>query len=171
MCAECGFDYDGTPAATAATAIRDLPRRYRPGLTRGLPGEDLDALVRVRPADSTWSALEYACHVRDVLSLYDDRIATVIRERQPELSAMRRNEVVVERSYNTQAPIAVLDDIAVNAGALATRLEGVTDDDWMRVGFRDGEAMTVDWMARNVVHEGRHHLLDIGRTLRQVRAR
>jgi hypothetical protein len=171
VCTECGFDYDDTPAAGAAAAIRDLPRRYRPGLTRGLPGEDLDALVRVRPTDSTWSALEYACHVRDVLSLYDDRIATVTRERQPELSAMRRDEVVIERSYNTQAPTAVLDAIAVNAEALATRLDGVTDADWMRAGFRDGEALTVDWMARNVVHEGRHHLLDIGRTLRQVRAR
>ena len=29
--------------------------------------------------------------------------------------------------------------------------------------------MTVAWMARNAVHEGQHHLLDIGRALRAAR--
>jgi hypothetical protein len=29
--------------------------------------------------------------------------------------------------------------------------------------------LTVDWMARNVLHECGHHLLDIGRVLRAAR--
>jgi hypothetical protein len=29
----------------------------------------------------------------------------------------------------------------------------------------------VDWMARNVVHEGEHHLLDVARALRAARGR
>jgi S-DNA-T family DNA segregation ATPase FtsK/SpoIIIE len=171
VCTECGFDYDDTPAAGAAAAIRDLPRRYRPGLTRGLPGEDLDALVRVRPTDSTWSALEYACHMRDVLAVYDERVEIVTRERLQAVPAMRRDDVAIERNYNAQSTADVLDAIAVNAEALAARLDSLADGDWECAVIREGESLTVDWMARNVVHEGRHHLLDIGRTLRQVRAR
>ena len=37
------------------------------------------------------------------------------------------------------------------------------------LGVRDHLEMTIDWMARNVVHEGTHHLLDIGRSLRAAR--
>jgi hypothetical protein len=117
-----------------------------------------------------WSPLEYACHVRDVLSLYDERIARVVAEERPTLAAMRRDEVASERSYNTQPPSAVLDALAGNAEALAARLDGLGEDDWSRAGIRDGEELTVDWMARNVVHEGRHHLLDIGRGLRAARS-
>jgi hypothetical protein len=31
--------------------------------------------------------------------------------------------------------------------------------------------MSIDWMTRNVKHEIDHHLLDVGRTLREARGR
>jgi hypothetical protein len=82
---------------------------------------------------------------------------------------MRRDEVVVERDYNGQNPAAVAEELAVAAEALAARLESVPREGWVRVGVRDNLEMTIDWMARNVVHEGTHHLLDIGRSLRAAR--
>ena len=39
-----------------------------------------------------------------------------------------------------------------------------------RVGVREGEELSVAWMAANVVHEGRHHLLDIDHVLARVSA-
>jgi hypothetical protein len=84
---------------------------------------------------------------------------------------MRRDDVVVERDYNSQNPAAVAQELTVAAEALAARLERVPREGWMRVGVRDNLAMTIDWTARNVVHEGTHHLLDIGRSLRAARQR
>ena len=170
-CGECGFDYDATDLATVADAVRGLGRRYRAPLTRGLPEEDLDAVLRRRPSPEVWSALEYACHARDALALYDWRIDRVLTRSRPELPAMRRDEVVSERAYNTQAPADVTDELAAAAAGLADRLRAVPDDGWDRVGVREGDELSVAWMARNALHEGSHHLLDIGRVLRQVRGR
>jgi hypothetical protein len=36
--------------------------------------------VRQRPSPGTWSALEYGCHVRDVLRLYDRRLRLMLAE-------------------------------------------------------------------------------------------
>ena len=55
--------------ADAPDALRAFGKRYRIPLTRGLKGEDLDALLRAHPIEDTWSALEYACHVRDVIEV------------------------------------------------------------------------------------------------------
>jgi Mycothiol maleylpyruvate isomerase N-terminal domain len=169
VCSECGFDYDAcSPAATPKT-LRGFGRRYRIPLVRGLPGEDLDGLLRKRPDPQTWSALEYACHTRDGFALYEHRIGVVLVEDRPMLPRMRRDEVALERDYNSQKPAEVSEELAVAAEALAARLESVPPQAWVRVGVRDNLEMTIDWMARNVVHEGTHHLLDIGRSLRAAR--
>jgi hypothetical protein len=169
VCSECGFDYDACSPATTPETLRGFGRRYRIPLVRGLPGEDLDRLLRMRPDPQTWSALEYACHTRDGFALYDHRIGVVLVEDRPMLPGMRRDEVVVERDYNRQNPAEVSEELAVAAEVLAARLESVPHEGWVRVGVRDNLEMTIDWMARNVVHEGTHHLLDIGRSLRAAR--
>ena len=78
VCAECGFDYDACAPATTPKTLRGFGRRYRIPLVRGLPGEDLDGLLRMRPDPQTWSALEYACHTRDGFALYEHRIGVVL---------------------------------------------------------------------------------------------
>ena len=169
VCSECGFDYDDCVPATTPKTLRGFGRRYRVPLVRGLPGEDLYGLLRMRPDPQTWSALEYACHTRDSFALYEHRIDVVLAEDRPSLPRMRRDEVVVERDYNSQNPAAVAEELAVAAEALAARLERVPPQAWVRVGVRDNLEMSIDWMARNVVHEGTHHLVDVGRSLRAAR--
>jgi hypothetical protein len=170
-CPECGFDYDACEDPTVAERVQGLGRRYRAPLTRAMRGEDLVPLLRRRPDPDTWSALEYACHVRDALALYDYRIGRVLAEERPELPSMRRDEVVAERDYNGQDPGGVADELEAAAEQLAKRLAGVPPEGWGRIGVRAGEPLSVSWMARNTVHEGSHHLLDIGRVLRHVRGR
>ena len=170
-CPECGFDFDGTDVGSTADAVRAFGRRYRPPLTRGMPGEDLDALLRLRPSDDTWSALEYACHVRDVMALYEDRIGRAVTAERPQVPAMGRGLLAEERAYNAQDPVQVVEELATESARVADRLATINGGTWDRVVVRDGEELTVAWMARNVVHEGNHHLLDIGRVLRTVRGR
>jgi DinB superfamily len=171
VCPECGFDFDAFRVADSPGVMRSFGRRYRIPLTRGLPGEDLDALVRTRPASGGWSALEYACHVRDGLGLYDSRIATVLAEDRPELAPMHRDELALEQNYNGQDPARVADELAGAAEGLAARIESVPADGWARVGLRAGWEMSIDWMAHNAVHEGEHHLVDVARALRAARGR
>jgi hypothetical protein len=171
VCSECGFDYDATDPTAVADLVAKHERRYVAPLSRGLPDEDLDALLRAHPDAGGWSALEYACHVRDALALYDSRIDRVLSEERPQLPAMRRDEVAVERDYNGQVPAVVATEIGTAARGLADRLRAVPPDGWERVGVRDGEELSVAWMARNALHEASHHLLDIGRTLRHLRGR
>ena len=61
------------------------------------------------------------------------------------------------------------DALAANAERLAATFEAVPDDGWDRVGIRRDEERSVLFTARRAVHEGNHHLLDIGRGLRAVR--
>jgi len=169
VCPECGFDFDACDPRETPALLRAFPDRYRVPLERGLPGEDLDAILRARPSPTTWSALEYACHARDSFALYDERVTTTMKEDRPSFPRMRRDELVVERDYNHQDPAEVLTGIVAAIRALAVELEYVRDDGWDRRAYRDDLEMSVAWMARNAVHEGRHHLLDIGRALRAAR--
>lgn len=168
-CDECGFDYEGLAPADVPAAIRSFARRYRAPLSRFLPGEDGDTIVRQRPAPGTWSALEYAAHVRDVFAAYDRWIRQCLEEDRPALQGPGPDEAADLRRYNEDDPAAVTDALAANAERLATTVESVPGDGWDRVGLRRDEERSVLFTARRAVHEGSHHLLDIGRGLRAVR--
>lgn len=168
-CDECGFDYDALEPADVPAALRSFAKRYRAPLSRFLPGEDGDSLVRQRPAPDTWSALEYAAHVRDVFENYDRWIRQILDEDRPTLEGPPPDELAVERRYNDDDPAAVAEAVAANAERLASTVEAVPADAWDRVGLRRDEERSVRLHARRAVHEGSHHLLDIGRGLRAVR--
>ena len=87
------------------------------------------------------------------------------------LPAMRRDEVVTEKAYDQQDPLSVAAETERNAGSIATLLAGVVGERWERVGIREGEELSVAWMARNVVHEAVHHLADIDAILARVSGR
>lgn len=163
------FDYEALDPADVPAQMRSFAKRYRAPLTRFIRDEDGDALVRTRPAPAVWSALEYAAHVRDVFANYDRWIGQCLAEDRPVLDGPGPDELAAARRYNEDDPPAVADALAANAEALATTIEAVPADGWDRVGLRRGEERSVLLQARRAVHEGGHHLLDIGRGLRAVR--
>jgi DNA segregation ATPase FtsK/SpoIIIE, S-DNA-T family len=174
VCGECGFDYDALGDEEVVAKLAELGRRYRAPLTRGLKGEDLDAVVRARPAPEVWSALEYACHVRDVLAAQRGRLAQAQVEDVPAFTPMGRDELVVTAAYNEQDPAAVADELAANAEALAAAFAELDPAGWERramYGYPEPTERDMRWMGRHTVHEGHHHLLDVGRSLRSARGR
>jgi hypothetical protein len=168
-CQECGFDYETLEPPAIPDALRSFAKRYRAPLTRFLPGEDGDAIVRERPAEGTWSALEYAAHVRDVFSAYDRWIGRCMTEDRPVLDGPGPDHLAADRRYNEDDPAAVADALAANAERLAATVEALPPDVWDRVGVRRNEERSIRFTARRAVHEGSHHLLDIGRGMRAVR--
>lgn len=174
VCEECGFDYDSVPDAEVSDRLVSYGRRYRAPLTRGLPGESLSELLRAHPTPGVWSALEYACHMRDVFVVQRERAELTLVEDTPTYQPMGREERVVDDRYNEQDPLAVLDELAANAEECARTFESLTPDQWLRTAiytYPEPAERPLTWLARHTIHEAHHHLLDIGRALRTARGR
>lgn len=163
-CDECGFAYDALPRGLLPARLAGLGERYRAAL-RGP-----DAALRRRPAPDVWSALEYTCHVRDVLRVQHDRLRSALTRDEPVFAPMRRDERVISDRYAAQDPGRVLDELAAAGATLADDFAGLTGAQWMRTGVYPWPApqpRSMDWLARHTVHEGEHHLLDLARCLDQ----
>jgi DinB superfamily len=170
-CAECGFDPSELRPPDTAVAVRSFVRRYQTPLLRGLPGEDLDAIVGRSPGPGVWSALEYSAHVRDIFRVYDSRVRSALARDEPGELVVDWEGMVASASPSLERK-AVADDLADAAISLATTLSELTPMDWELSG-RDGRGhrRPVRDLALVTVHEGSHHLLDVGRALRTARGR
>jgi DinB superfamily len=158
-CAECGFIYDLDLAPDAADTCRRLAREFANVLT-ATPIER----VRIRPSPGTWSMLEYACHVRDVLLVQRDRVLLARRVVDPEPPAMGRDERVVHDGYADQDPRAVARQMIDAADLFANVLDRLDAEAWQR-GMVYGyppppRRRPLTWVAVHTVHELEHHLRD-----------
>lgn len=156
-CPECGFDASALDPAQVGQMVRDTAAAWLEVLARP-EGE-----LRGRPSDDRWSPLEYACHVRDVLRIYDQRLALMLTEDGPHFANWDQDATAVDDRYNDQGPAEVGRALASAAGPLADRFDGVAGDAWQRTGHRsDGATFTVDTFARYFIHDPVHHLVDVG---------
>ena len=171
-CEECGFVYAEVSPDDAVSTLRTLGRRYHAPLTRFLAGEDGDAILRQRPEEGVWSALEYAAHVRDAIRFNGYLARRTLSEDHPTLPAPNPDRAAADNDYNAEDPVEVAAGIEERAEKLAAAVEANDNPaSWERSAAwegRDGE-FTALYFVRNAVHEGHHHLLDVGRVLRHVR--
>jgi hypothetical protein len=162
-CAECGYSYSTFRRHELAPALVAGAQEYRAVLVDTDPGV-LRAHLRVR----VWSALEYACHVRDVLEVQQARVVRALTEERPDFASMRRDERVTEDRYNEQDPRLVADQLLKNATTLSQTFDRIDDAGWGRTGvyhWPTTQVRTVEWIGRHTVHEQVHHLLDVHRHL------
>jgi hypothetical protein len=164
-CEECGFDSERDESR-----LGSFGDRYSKPLTRFLPDEDPDVILRTRPEPAVWSALEYAAHVRDVFAFYRDRVARALSEDRPQYVPLDPDAVCIERRYNDEDPAETVAGLAAAERELVALLDGLDEAQWARVGIGvDGDERTVRVLARRAEHDAHHHLLDVGRVLRHVR--
>lgn len=155
-CPQCGFD-------PSAIAFRQIPERLRRDARRWdqvLAGPG----ARIRPDAATWSPLEYAAHVRDMLRVFTDRLALMLGEDDPTFDDWDQDAAAIAERYNEQDPALVALEIPAAADEAAAVLEAVPDADQDRPGRRgDATRFTVEGLARYVAHESTHHLWDVAR--------
>jgi S-DNA-T family DNA segregation ATPase FtsK/SpoIIIE len=165
QCAECGYVYDAT-ASAFSSRLASYAQRY----VDALDGH-ADAALRTRPDPDTWSALEYTCHVRDVLLVQRDRLYVALVADDATWPPMYRDARPSLARYNEQDPAAVLRQLGV-ATELAAQAFGVLDEDQLARTFTYNYPApaehTVLWLGRHTVHEAEHHLKDVGRVLTAV---
>ena len=160
-CPECGFDAPGLARERVPGAIRDNATLWEVVL-----GTD-DAAVR--PAPHLWSPLEYACHVRDVNRIFDERVRLMLAEDAPTFDSWDQDRAAVDADYGSQDPAKVAEEVGEAAEAVATTYESVPDDAWQRTGTRsNGHAFTVDSLARYHLHDLVHHAHDVSHVTKRV---
>ena len=165
-CEECGFVYEELAQERIAGAMLSFGPRYRAALA----GRSRPELTR-RPEPGTWSALEYACHARDVFLVQRDRALLALVEDRPRFAPMYREERVELAGYASEDPHDVAGEIEVAAGLLARLLARLTPAQLARpcvYNFPAPAEVDLAWVGRHSVHEGEHHLCDIDRVLAAV---
>lgn len=154
LCPECGFDAEAVELAAMGALVRVNVAEW--------PALLADARVRERPSHDQWSALEYACHVRDVFTLFDQRLRRMLAEDGPQFENWDQDVTAVEQRYDQQDPDVVGVELMAAGDACAARWDTVGDADWSRTGDRsDGSSFTVDTFARYFLHDPVHHLADV----------
>jgi DinB superfamily len=162
-CEECGYEFESLDHAQilrAMTALADELRQLLESTDEGM--------LRAHPRQGSWSALEYGCHLRDVLRFQRDRVLRAQTEDVPSFASMRRDERAVEERYNDQAPRAVARQLTDAARDLAGTLSALGESGWLRSGVYPWpvtQIRTVEWIGQRTVHELAHHLFDCRRLL------
>jgi S-DNA-T family DNA segregation ATPase FtsK/SpoIIIE len=119
--------------------------------------------LRRRPDPSTWSTLEYACHLRDVLLVQRERLYLALVEDTPSLVPMYREHRVELARYEDQDPDRVARQLLVAAELLADAV-AVLDAGQLARGciynYPEPAERPLLWLARHSLHEAEHHLGD-----------
>lgn len=162
-CDECGFDYDtGDLQGTVTTLVRQSAECSM-ALTKAAAGPDSN-VVRIRPEPEVWSAIEYACHVRDVLEVQRFRIAQCLAEDRPVYAPMDRTGRVKEAKYEDQDPMevaAALMRFAREFGAAARVLQPHELGKLGLYNYPVRAPRSLGWLIRHTAHEIQHHRQDI----------
>jgi len=154
-CPECGLDASAVTPGSLADAFTATVPRWREALA------DEDA--RVRPADNVWSPVEYACHVRDVHRVFDERLHRMLTEDDPLFDNWDQDAAAVQGGYADQDPAVVATEVAEETARVAQQYAAVSGADWDRPGRRsNGSVFTVATLGRYHLHDVVHHLHDVG---------
>ncbi|OYO08785.1 hypothetical protein CGZ94_19985 [Enemella evansiae] len=165
-CSECGFGHRLDEAA-------DVPARLRAD-TAALADlvRAAGVAVTTRPAAETWSPLEYACHVRDVLLTKREQVIEALlagdEDDPPEARTMHRDERVLLEGYAESDPVTVDRQLRDAAELLASVLERVPPTAWdarLRYGWPTEAVRDLRWLAVHTWHEVRHHMRDVAAQL------
>jgi SAM-dependent methyltransferase len=156
-CPECGFVAADLDRAELGRLVRDDAVGWAAVLQQ--PG------ATERPDETTWSPLEYACHVRDVHRIFGERLDLMLEQDEPTFANWDQDETAIAERYDLQDPAVVGPELVAAAAAVAAKydaLVGAPEETWARRGFRsNGSEFTVDSLARYHLHDVLHHSHDV----------
>ncbi len=154
-CAECGY-------LGSAVPLDELPDRIR-AATAPWPAILSRPDVAVRPAETVWSALEYGCHVRDVLRIFTHRLELMRAQDNPLFENWDQDATALEQRYWEQDPAVVSGELMMAAAENVVGWSSVRAEEWDRPGRRsNGSVFTVATLGQYFLHDLVHHLHDVG---------
>jgi DNA segregation ATPase FtsK/SpoIIIE, S-DNA-T family len=162
-CPECGF----TGELIAPEAVPGRLRAFRSRFSELLAGADA-TMASQRPEPAVWSALEYTCHVRDMLLVQRERAVAAQVEDTPVVATVHRDERVALCRYDAQGVPQVLDQLGMAAELCAMVFERLDQAGWARTliyPWPEATERDLAWVGRRSLHEGEHHLMDVRKVL------
>ncbi|TCN51857.1 DinB family protein [Rhodococcus sp. SMB37] len=154
-CPDCGFD----PESVDYDEIPHLVRRGAGRWPAVLSRDD----AAQRPNETSWSALEYAAHLRDVCEVFRERLESMLTRDDPSFEDWDQNAAAIDGTYGDQDPATVARELVEGGGRTAGAFAGVPVELRSRSGRRgDGVRFTVGTLALYFAHEHVHHLWDVG---------
>src|SRR5918994_630522 len=145
-CPECGFDASTVTPSTVPGTVTNMLPRWRAALRRPDVAE--------RPDDTTWSVLEYACHVRDVFSLFDRRLNLMLSTDNASFENWDQDQTAIEKDYAGADPALVSAELTAEGQQVAESFARVREDQWGRRGRRsNGSEFTVLTLAQYFLHD------------------
>lgn len=153
-CPDCGFDGPGQAPEQVAAVLREHAGNWPTVLGRPDAG--------ARPNPQTWSPLEYACHLRDLIPVFDQRVQSMLAEDDPAFANWDGDATAVDDDYSSADPAAVAVALVTHAEEFANTLDRVPADGWQRSGQRsNGATFTVASISVYFAHEIVHHGWDV----------
>jgi hypothetical protein len=115
--------------------------------------------VRRAPAPGKWSALEIACHLRDIDRLYAERVSKAAFSERPSFWMMDNAVVSEKLRYRDADPAAVLKEHRRRREDLVSLLRALPDPSWQRAGLhpKRGE-LTIEALAHVIAAHDDNHL-------------
>lgn len=94
-----------------------------------------DIMLRKKPAPDKWSAMEVACHLRDVERVWADRLVKAAFSDQPAFYVVDVDALAAKNSYNTQNLGAALKEFARLREDNLRLLRALPAGQWKRAGI------------------------------------
>jgi isopenicillin N synthase-like dioxygenase len=167
-CNECGFVYATVEPGSVVGRLKSFETRFAAALDN--PSE----LLHTRPRPDVWSAVEYACHVRDTFLSQRERLYLTLAVDVPAFSPMYRDLRVEFAHYNAEPAPRVIEELAFAARLIGDAFAGLEDHQWSRTciyNYPTSAERSVAWLGQHTVHEAEHHLMDVTRGLQELRQR
>jgi hypothetical protein len=162
-CDECGFDGRPLTLKDVSAQLRDVPA----GVQALLAGSDEPSLRR-RPDPTTWSAVEYLGHLRDLMAWHRFLIERAVEEVRPKVPPVDPDQSVASSGYGDADVEELTGQFVRRVERLCGRIDSLRPGEETRVvEWIGGNDIDVDLIARSALHEGFHHTGDIRRVLDQ----
>jgi hypothetical protein len=153
-CPECGYTASEVDGPSVADRVPALTDPWQEVLARP------DAATR--PDPTTWSPLEYACHVRDVCRVFTERVDWMLRRDGPDFPNWDQDDAAVAGRYHLQDPAVVAGELREAAEDVRAAFATVERDQWQRTGRRsNGSLFTIESLGQYFLHDLAHHLVDV----------
>ena len=155
-CPDCGLDASTNADADLPRALTDVAARWGGTLATADVAD-----LRRRPVPDVWSPLEYACHTRDVLAVFEERVRRTATTPGQQLGWWDHDAALVDSRYNEQEPVLVAEAIAANARRFGQSLSDLASAQWDAAAERRAEeSFSIRVMERFVLQEMVHHHRD-----------
>jgi uncharacterized damage-inducible protein DinB len=118
--------------------------------------------LRRAPAEGKWSAIEIACHLRDIDRLYAEHVTKAAFSERPSFWMMDNARVVEKLRYREADVAALLKENRRRRSELTTLLRSLPDSVWQRTGIhpKRGE-ISIGKLAEVIADHDESHLSQI----------